>query len=40
MADIVGFITFLAAGDAGFVTGVVLPIDWGLRTSSGHPPHR
>lgn len=33
-------IAFRAGPDARFVTGVVLPVDGGLRASSGRPPHR
>jgi meso-butanediol dehydrogenase/(S,S)-butanediol dehydrogenase/diacetyl reductase len=39
-ADVAGVIAFLAGDDARFVTGVVLPVDGGLRASSGQPPHR
>jgi meso-butanediol dehydrogenase / (S,S)-butanediol dehydrogenase / diacetyl reductase len=39
-ADVAGVIAFLAGRDARFVTGVVLPIDGGLRAGSGQPPHR
>ena len=39
-ADIADVIAFLAGPDARFVTGVVLPIDGGLRAGNGQPPHR
>ena len=39
-AEIADVIAFLAGPDARFVTGVVLPVDGGLRASSGQPPHR
>jgi len=39
-AEIADVIAFLAGQDSRFVTGVVLPIDGGLRASSGQPPHR
>jgi meso-butanediol dehydrogenase / (S,S)-butanediol dehydrogenase / diacetyl reductase len=39
-ADVAGVIAFLAGADARFVTGVVLPVDGGLRAGSGQPPHR
>ena len=39
-ADVAGVIAFLAGPDARFVTGVVLPVDGGLRAGSGQPPHR
>ena len=39
-AEVADAIAFLAGPDARFVTGVVLPIDGGLRASSGQPPHR
>jgi meso-butanediol dehydrogenase/(S,S)-butanediol dehydrogenase/diacetyl reductase len=39
-ADVAGVIAFLAGEDARFVTGVVLPVDGGLRAGSGQPPHR
>jgi meso-butanediol dehydrogenase / (S,S)-butanediol dehydrogenase / diacetyl reductase len=39
-ADVAGVIAFLAGDDARFVTGVVLPVDGGLRAGSGQPPHR
>jgi meso-butanediol dehydrogenase / (S,S)-butanediol dehydrogenase / diacetyl reductase len=38
--EIADVIAFLAGPDARFVTGVVLPVDGGLRASSGQPPHR
>lgn len=38
--EIASVIAFLAGGDASFITGVVLPVDGGLRASSGQPPHR
>lgn len=39
-AEIADVIAFLAGPDARFVTGVVLPVDGGVRASSGQPPHR
>ena len=39
-AEVADVIAFLAGSDARFVTGVVLPIDGGLRASSGQPRHR
>jgi meso-butanediol dehydrogenase/(S,S)-butanediol dehydrogenase/diacetyl reductase len=39
-AEIADVISFLAGPDARFVTGVVLPVDGGLRAGSGQPPHR
>jgi meso-butanediol dehydrogenase/(S,S)-butanediol dehydrogenase/diacetyl reductase len=39
-ADVAGVIAFLAGDDARFVTGVVVPVDGGLRAGSGQPPHR
>ena len=39
-AEVADVIAFLAGFDARFVTGVVLPVDGGLRASSGQPPHR
>jgi meso-butanediol dehydrogenase/(S,S)-butanediol dehydrogenase/diacetyl reductase len=39
-AEVADVIAFLAGHDARFVTGVVLPVDGGLRASSGQPPHR
>ena len=33
-------IAFLAGPDSRFVTGAVIPIDGGLRASSGQPAHR
>ena len=39
-AEIADVIAFLAGPDSRFVTGVVLPVDGGLRASSGQPPHR
>ena len=36
-AEIADVIAFLASFDARFVTGVVLPVDGGLRASSGQP---
>jgi meso-butanediol dehydrogenase/(S,S)-butanediol dehydrogenase/diacetyl reductase len=38
--EVADVIAFLAGHDARFVTGVVLPVDGGLRASSGQPPHR
>lgn len=39
-AEVADVIAFLAGYDSRFVTGVVLPVDGGLRASSGQPPHR
>jgi meso-butanediol dehydrogenase/(S,S)-butanediol dehydrogenase/diacetyl reductase len=39
-AEVADVIAFLAGQDARFVTGVVLPVDGGLRAGSGQPPHR
>jgi meso-butanediol dehydrogenase/(S,S)-butanediol dehydrogenase/diacetyl reductase len=39
-AEVADVICFLAGPDARFVTGVVLPVDGGLRAGSGQPPHR
>jgi len=39
-AEVADVIAFLAGHHARFVTGVVLPVDGGLRASSGQPPHR
>ena len=39
-SEIADVISFLAGPDARFVTGVVLPVDGGLRAGSGQPPHR
>jgi meso-butanediol dehydrogenase/(S,S)-butanediol dehydrogenase/diacetyl reductase len=39
-AEIADVIAFLAGHDARFVTGVILPVDGGVRASSGQPPHR
>lgn len=36
--DIAGPILFLASEDAGFVTGVNLPVDGGLSAANGQPP--
>lgn len=33
--DIVGAVTFLAAEDARFITGLILPVDGGLTAASG-----
>lgn len=38
--EVADVIAFLAGYDARFVTGVVVPVDGGLRASSGQPPHR
>jgi meso-butanediol dehydrogenase / (S,S)-butanediol dehydrogenase / diacetyl reductase len=39
-SEVADVIAFLAGHDARFVTGVVLPVDGGLRAASGQPPHR
>jgi meso-butanediol dehydrogenase / (S,S)-butanediol dehydrogenase / diacetyl reductase len=39
-AEVADVISFLAGQDARFVTGVVLPVDGGLRAGSGQPRHR
>lgn len=39
-SEVADVIAFLAGRDARFVTGVVIPVDGGLRASSGQPPHR
>jgi meso-butanediol dehydrogenase/(S,S)-butanediol dehydrogenase/diacetyl reductase len=39
-AEVADVIAFLAGREARFVTGVVIPVDGGLRASSGQPPHR
>lgn len=39
-SDIAGPIVFLASEDAGFVTGVNLPVDGGLSASNGQPPQQ
>jgi meso-butanediol dehydrogenase/(S,S)-butanediol dehydrogenase/diacetyl reductase len=36
--EIASVIAFLASEDAGFVTGVVLPVDGGVSASNGQPP--
>jgi NAD(P)-dependent dehydrogenase (short-subunit alcohol dehydrogenase family) len=36
-ADIAAAITFLAGADAGFITGVNLPVDGGVSASNGEP---
>jgi meso-butanediol dehydrogenase/(S,S)-butanediol dehydrogenase/diacetyl reductase len=36
--DIAGAIAFLASADAGFITGVNLPVDGGLSAANGQPP--
>lgn len=36
--EIASVIAFLASADAGFVNGVVLPVDGGLSASNGQPP--
>lgn len=35
--DIAGVIAFLASEDAGFITGVALPVDGGISASNGQP---
>jgi meso-butanediol dehydrogenase/(S,S)-butanediol dehydrogenase/diacetyl reductase len=40
LAEIADAIALLAGHDARFITGVVLPVDGGLRAGSGQPPHR
>jgi meso-butanediol dehydrogenase/(S,S)-butanediol dehydrogenase/diacetyl reductase len=35
--EIAGVIAFLASEDAGFVNGVILPVDGGLNASNGQP---
>lgn len=39
-AEVADVIAFLAGPDSRFVTGVVLPVDGGLRACSGQPRHR
>lgn len=39
-AEVAAVIAFLASADAGFVNGVVLPVDGGLSASNGQPPLR
>ena len=39
-AEVADVIAFLAGRDARFVTGVVIPVDGGLRAGSGQPRHR
>ncbi|KRE98034.1 hypothetical protein ASG88_17830 [Nocardioides sp. Soil777] len=39
-SEVADVIAFLAGQDARFVTGAVVPVDGGLRASSGQPPHR
>lgn len=39
-AEVADVIAFLAGFDARFLTGAVLPVDGGLRASSGQPRHR
>jgi meso-butanediol dehydrogenase / (S,S)-butanediol dehydrogenase / diacetyl reductase len=39
-AEVADVIAFLAGHDARFMTGAVLPVDGGLRASSGQPRHR
>jgi meso-butanediol dehydrogenase/(S,S)-butanediol dehydrogenase/diacetyl reductase len=39
-AEVADVIAFLAGSDARFVTGVVLPVDGGMRAGSGQPRHR
>ena len=36
-AEIAGVVAFLASEDAGFVNGVILPVDGGLSASNGQP---
>ncbi len=39
-SEIANVIAFLAGTDSSFVNGVILPVDGGVRASSGQPPHR
>ena len=39
-AEIADVIAFLAGHDSRFVTGVVIPVDGGVRAGSGQPRHR
>ena len=38
--DVAGAVTFLASEDAGFITGVNLPVDGGINASNGQPDFR
>ncbi|RKF22962.1 SDR family oxidoreductase [Altericroceibacterium spongiae] len=38
--DIAGAVTFLASEDAGYITGVNLPVDGGISASNGQPDFR
>lgn len=39
-SEVADVIAFLVGRDAGFVNGVILPVDGGLSAGSGQPPHR